>query len=496
MTTMVAVDIGAQSGRVAVGRLGSGRLTVEEVHRFPNKPVLVQGTLYWDALRLFGDVLDGLAAAGRATGGEVDSIGVDTWGVDFGLLDRTGRLVQNPVHHRDRRTERALEQVFARVPARQLYERTGIQLLPFNTIFQLFTLVADGDPALDRAERLLLIPDLFHYWLSGVATCELTNATTSQCFDTRAQAWASDILERLGIPTGLFGDVVRPATSLGSLLPEVAAGTRLPRAVVVAPATHDTGSAVAAVPFRYADSVYISSGTWSLVGLELAEPRIDDRTFAANLTNEGGVAGTSRLLRNVTGLWLLHECRRAWAAEGHDHDFAELVRLAQEARPLHSLIDPNDPDFLAPGRMPERIRNYCAATDQPVPEGEGAVVRCVLESLALKYRQTIALLRAAADASPRELHVVGGGARNDLLCRWTASATGLPVLAGPAEATEIGNLLVQAMGLGEIGSLDEAREVVRRSFAPVVYEPDEPDAWDEAYGRFEHLLTRTEQLVA
>jgi rhamnulokinase len=496
MTTMVAVDIGAQSGRVAVGRLEGGRLTVEEVHRFPNKPVLVQGTLYWDALRLFGDVLDGLTAAGRATGGEVDSIGVDTWGVDFALLDRVGRLVQNPVHHRDRRTERVMEQVFASVPARELYERTGIQLMPFNTIFQLFGLVAKEDPALERAERLLLIPDLFHYWLSGVATCELTNATTSQCFDARAQAWASDILERLAIPTRLFGDVVPPAASLGSLLPEVAAGTRLTRAVVVAPATHDTGSAVAAVPFRRPDSVYISSGTWSLVGLELAGPRIDDRTFAANLTNEGGVAGTSRLLRNVTGLWLLHECRRAWAADGRDRDFAELVRLAEDARPLRSLIDPNDPDFLAPGRMPERIRDYCVATGQPVPEDEGAVVRCVLESLALKYRQTIELLRAAADASPRELHVVGGGARNELLCRWTASATGLPVLAGPAEATEIGNLLVQAMGLSEIGSLAEAREVVRRSFAPAFYEPEQADAWDEAYGRFERLLTRTEELVA
>jgi rhamnulokinase len=496
MTTLVAVDIGAQSGRVAVGRLDGGRLAVEEVHRFANEPVLVGGTLYWDALRLFGEILAGLAAAGRATGGEVDSVGVDTWGVDFGLLDRAGRLVQNPVHHRDRRTEQAMEQVFARVPAGELYERTGIQLMPINTVFQLSSLVAAQDPALEQADRLLLIPDLFHYWLTGVAVCERTNATTSQCFDAGAQAWADDLLDRLEIPTRLFPEVVPPATTLGPLLPEVAAATRLPCAVVVAPATHDTASAVAAVPFGRPGSVYISSGTWSLVGVELERPRIDERTFAANLTNEGGVEGTSRLLRNVTGLWLLHECRRTWAAEGRDRPYEELVVLADAAQPLRSLIDPNDPAFSAPGDMPERIRRFCETTGQPVPEDEGAVVRCVLESLALKYRQTIGLLAEAADASPSEVHVVGGGAHNDVLCRWTAAATGLPVVAGPAEATEIGNLLVQAIGLGELGSLAEAREVVRRSFAPAVYEPEDGAAWDEAYGRFEDLVPRAQELVA
>jgi rhamnulokinase len=495
MTTLVAVDVGAQSGRVAVGRLDDGRLTVEEVHRFPNEPVLVHGTLYWDALRLFAEIVAGLSAAGRATG-QVDSVGIDTWGVDFGLLDGAGRLVQNPVHHRDRRTERAMEQVFARVPERELYERTGIQLMPINTVFQLCSLVAARDPTLERAERLLMIPDLFHFWLTGVAVCERTNATTSQCFDAGSQAWANDLLDRLDIPTRLFPEIVPSATTLGALLPEVAAVTRLPRAVVVAPATHDTASAVAAVPFRRPGSVYISSGTWSLVGVELERPRIDDRTFAANLTNEGGVEATSRLLRNVTGLWLLHECRRTWAGEGRDRTYEELVALAEGAPPLRSLIDPNDPAFSAPGDMPERIRRFCDATGQPVPDDDGAVVRCVLESLALKYRQTIGLLSEAADASPSEIHVVGGGARNDVLCRWTAAATGLPVVAGPAEATEIGNLLVQAIGLGELGSLAEAREVVRRSFAPAVYEPADDAAWDDACGRLGGLRTRAEELVA
>jgi rhamnulokinase len=496
VTTLVAVDVGAQSGRVAVGRLDGNRLTVEEVHRFPNEPVRVQGTLYWDALRLFADVLAGLAAAGRATGGDVDSVGIDTWGVDFGLVDRAGRLAGSPVHHRDARTDGVMERVFALVPARELYERTGIQLMPINTVFQLFSLVERDDPALEHAEGLLLVPDLFHYWLSGVAACELTNATTTQCLDARAQAWAGDLLERLGIPRNLFGDVVPPGTGLGPLLPDVANEARLPRARVVAPATHDTASAVAAVPFREPGSAYLSSGTWSLVGLELAAPRIDERTFAANLTNEGGVGGTSRLLRNVTGLWLLHECRRTWAAEGRSRAFEELVALAETAPPLRSLIDVNDPGFLPPGDMPARIRRACAAGGQPIPEDDAAVVRCILESLALKYRATVELLESSTDTVPPELHVVGGGARNELLCRWTASATGLPVLAGPAEATLVGNLLVQAMGLGELGSLAEAREVVRRSFAPVLYEPAERDAWDDAYGRFRQLAARAEALVA
>ncbi len=493
MATMAAVDVGAQSGRVALGQFDGERLSVAEVHRFPNVPVRVHGTLHWDVLRLYEEILEGLSAAARETSGRVDSVGIDTWGVDFALLDRAGRLVQNPVHHRDRRTEGTMERVFARVPARELYERTGIQLMPINTLFQLFAMAAAEDPALEIADTLLLIPDLFHYWLSGVAACELTNATTSQCLDPRAQAWAVDVLERLGIPCRVFAEVVRPATVLGALLEEVAERTHLRRTVVVAPATHDTGSAVAAVPFRSPDAVYISSGTWSLVGIELAAPLIDDRTFAANLTNEGGAAGTFRLLRNVNGLWLLHECRRAWAQEGKAWEFADLVGMAEQASPLRSLIDPNDPAFLAPGDMPNRIREFCAATRQEVPQEAAAVVRCVLESLALKYRQTIELLEAATGVAPPEIHVVGGGARNQLLCRWTANATGVPVLAGPEEATEIGNLAVQAIALGELASLAEAREVVRVSFAPAVYEPDDRGPWDEAYARFESIAARPEK---
>jgi rhamnulokinase len=496
VTAMVAVDVGAQSGRVALGRFDGERLSVDEVSRFPNVPVFVRDTLHWDVLRLYDGILAGLAAAGRETHGEVDSVGIDTWGVDFGLVDRAGRLVQNPVHHRDRRLEGMMERVFELVPPRELYERTGIQLMPINTVFQLFAMTAAQDPALEVAETLLMIPDLFNYWLSGIVACELTNATTSQCLDARTQAWAIDLLERLEIPSRVFVDLVPPATVLGSLLDEVADQTRLRRTVLVAPATHDTGSGVAAVPFRSPDAVYISCGTWSLVGMELPAPLINDSTFVANLTNEGGIEGTSRLLRNVGGLWLLHECRRAWAAEGKHREFGELVALAEQAPPLRSFVDPNDPAFLAPGDMPARIQEFCAVTRQEVPEGDGAVVRCVLESLVLKHRHMIEQLEMATGTAPPEVHVVGGGARNSFLCRGTADATGLPVLAGPVEATEIGNLLGQAIGLGELGSLAEAREVVRASFPPTVYEPGDPTPWDEAFGRFEAVAGAKESLAA
>jgi rhamnulokinase len=335
---------------------------------------------------------------------------------------------------------------------------------------------------------MLLIPDLVHSWLCGVRTSERTNATTTQCFDPRAVAWATDVVERLGVPARILPEVVEPGTRLGPLEPDVAEETRLDGADVVAVATHDTGSAVAAVPFRHPDSVFVSVGTWSLVGVEMQKPVITDASFAANVTNEGGVDDTIRLLRNVTGLWLLHECRRAWADEGHDHGFDELVALARDAPAFGALIDPNDAVFTEPGDMPGRIRAFCAATGQPQPTHPGAVARCVLESLALKHAETIETLAAVSGTRPREIHVVGGGARNELLCRWTAEASGLPVLAGPEEATVLGNLLVQAIAAGEISSLADGREVVRASVEPVVHEPVEAESWDEARSRFASLV--------
>jgi rhamnulokinase len=492
MTTMVAVDIGAQSGRVTLGRFDGERIELAELHRFTNIPVRTHGTLYWDVLGLYEGVLEGLRAAGRAAGGRVDSAGIDTWGVDYGLLDRSGRLLSNPVHHRDTRHEHGVAAVLDRVPARELYERTGIQLMPINTVFQLGALAAEGDELLERAETLLLLPDLLHYWLSGARVCEHTNATTTACVDPRTRTWAGDLLDRIGIPSRLFPGIVPPGTALGRLRDDVAGDTRLHGTTAIAPATHDTGSAVAAVPFLGPGAAYISAGTWSLVGLERPEPLIDDRTFAANLTNEGGVGGTYRLLRNVTGLWLVHECRRGWALEGNEWSYEELVGLAERAAPLRSLVDPDDASFAAPGDMPERIRAFCARTEQPVPETPGELVRCALESIALGHARAVSLLSDVTGATPPELHVVGGGARNRLLCQSTADATGLPVLAGPEEATVIGNLGVQALALGELGSLEEVRRVVRTSVELTPYEPGAEPAWSEARARFDRL-TETPQ---
>jgi rhamnulokinase len=483
MAVMAAVDLGAQSGRVAVGRFDGERLTLTEVHRFPNTAVRAGGTLYWDILRVFHEVLDGLRAAGREAG-TVDALAVDSWGVDFGLIDRKGRLVRNPVHYRDSRRAQAMKSVLERVPARELYERTGIQLMPINTVFELGAMAADGDPALGASETLLLVPDLIHHWLCGARTSELTNATTTQCWDPRSGEWAKDLLERLDVPSRLLPEVVQPGTRLAALAHEVADDTRLADAAVVAVATHDTGSAVAAVPFGATTSFFISAGTWSLVGVEVHEPVITEAAFVANLTNEGGVGGTFRLLRNVTGLWLLHECQRAWALDGHDYSFDQLIALAKQAPALRSFVEPNDPAFSEPGDMPARVRAFCVHSGQEEPVEPGAVVRCVLESLALKHAQTVDLLASVTGTSPGEIHVVGGGARNELLCRWTANASGLPVLAGPEEATLLGNLLVQAMSLGEVTSLAEAREIVAASFGLTTYEPSDSPVWREAHERF------------
>jgi rhamnulokinase len=479
MRAFAAVDLGAQSGRVAVGRFDGERLSVTEVHRFANAPVRTRGMLSWDILRIHQEVLDGLRAAAREAG-RVDSVAVDSWAVDFGLLDRRGRLLQNPVCYRDVRRARAMDGVLAQIPARELYERTGIQLLPINTVFELGAMAAGDDAALAAADTLLLIPDLLHFWLCGARSTEFTNATTTQCFDPRAGAWATDLLERIDVPARLFPDVVQPGTRLGPL----AAETPLDGADVVAVATHDTGSAVVAVPFRTRAAAFISAGTWSLVGVERDEPTITDASFAANLTNEGGFAGTYRLLRNVAGLWLVEECRRAWKLEGHEYSFDRLVALAADAPALRSFVDPNDPAFAEPGDMPAKIRAFCAHTGQPEPVEPGAVVRCILESLALAHARSVEMIASVTGTAPPELHIVGGGARNELLCRWTADAAGVPVHAGPEEATLLGNLLVQATALGELASVADARAVVAASVATTTYEPQPTAAWREARERF------------
>ena len=489
MLHMIALDLGAESGRAIAGHFDGERLQVEEIHRFPNVPVRVHNTLFWDVLGLFKEMKESLKRAARTVDGNIASVGVDTWGVDFALLDRRGQLVGNPVHYRDRRTEGMMELVFQQVPPEELYARTGIQFMPINTLYQLFAMVVREDPQLEIAQTFLMIADLFHYWLSGEKACEFTNATTTQCYDPVQKDWARDLMERLGIPTHLFHQIISPGTILGPLQPEIAEEAGLKGTHVIAPASHDTGSAVAAVPFQDPNAAYISSGTWSLVGVEVKTPFLDERARQENFTNEGGVAGTFRLLKNVMGLWLLQECRRTWAAQGQSWDYEALVRLAETAPPLKALIDPDDPRFLSPGDMPARVRSFCQETGQPEPKTPAEIVRCILESLALKYRWVIERLEILLGRHISLIHVVGGGSRNAVLCQWTADATGRPVLAGPAEATALGNLMVQAMALGEVRDLTEAREVIRHSFVPMEYKPRHQAQWNEAYQRFVSLLT-------
>jgi rhamnulokinase len=491
MRAFAAVDLGAESGRVAVGRFDGEQLTVEEVRRFPNVPVRADGRLTWDALRLRDEVFAGLTRAARL--GPLDAVAVDSWAVDFALIDAAGALLRNPVHYRDGRRATAYRHVLELIPPAELYRRTGIQLLPINTIFELAAMAADADAALFSADRLLLIPDLFHFWLCGSRTTEFTNATTTQCYDIAARTWATDVLSRLGVPSTVMPEVVAPATVLGPV------GDALPvldGARVVATATHDTGAAVAAIPMQGDRCAYLSVGTWSLVGIESATPFVDDAAFGANLTNEGGLAGTVRVLRNVTGLWLLEECRRAWQATGSSFTHEELVEAARSAPPFVSLVDPDDAGFAEPGDMPARIARRCAETGQDEPASVGATVRCILESLALKQAQVVELLGDVTGRGIDLLHVVGGGANNELLCALTASAAGRPLLAGPAEATTIGNLIGQAIALGELSSLDEGRELVRRSFEPVEYEPSGDPAWHDARHRFQTLTSASNEVGA
>jgi rhamnulokinase len=486
---MVAVDIGAESGRVLAGDFDGDRLSLDEVRRFPNIPVKHAGSLQWNAETLREDVLAGLRAAG-----EFRSVGIDTWGVDFGLLDRSGNLLGNPGHYRDERTRGMIEKASALVPRQEIYRRTGIQFLEINTLYQLLALVLAGDAQLRAADRLLTMPALVGYWLTPGSVDEHTDATTTQCYDPVAGAWALDLLEKLGIPTHIFGPVIQPGMALGPIRDELDFG----HAVVIAPGTHDTASAVAAVPFQPGKlAAYISSGTWSLVGLELPAPLINDATLNANLTNEGGVAGTSRLLKNVMGLWLVQECRRAWSAAGSDYSYEQLLSLAEQARPFVAVIDPDDGRLLRPGIMPAQLVELAAESHQALAADPGAIVRCVLESLAMKYRWTIERLESVTGRAITSIHVVGGGARNALLCQMTADASRRQVLAGPVEATAIGNVMLQAIALGLVDSLEQAREVVRRSSEVKVYEPRATEMWEPAWERFSAAqMTATERRTA
>lgn len=489
MIRFLALDLGAESGRAVVGHFDGRSLQLEEVHRFPNGPVLVNGHLYWDALRLLSEVKKGITLAVQKYGRSVVSIGLDTWGVDFGLLDSQGNLLGNPYHYRDRRTDGMLEKAFGRVPKERIFEHTGIQFMQINTLYQLFSMRLSRSPILDLAETFLTMPDLFNYWLTGRKVCEFSIATTTQCYDPRAKGWAVELLQALDIPASIFGEIVPPGTRLGELLPEVAAELDIEPIPVIAPACHDTGSAVAAVPVREADYAYISSGTWSLMGVEVKEPVITEQSLEFNFTNEGGVCDTFRLLKNIMGLWLVQECRREWARKGQDYDYTTLTKMAAQAPPFGPIVDTDDHRFLSPGNMPDKIRAYCRETGQRVPESKGEVIRCALESLALRYRWVLEKLEAMMGRPIKVVHIIGGGTRNELLSQLAADAMQRPVITGPVEATSMGNILMQALALGHIGSLEEGREVVRRSAQMRTYEPQDAAPWDEAYARYVKLAS-------
>jgi rhamnulokinase len=489
----VALDLGASNGRAVIGRFDGKLLALEEIHRFPNGPVQLPvgggSNLHWNALALFNEVKEGLAKAVKCCGPELASAGLDTWGVDFALLDRQGGLVGSPYHYRDSRTDGMAEEAFRKVPRKEIFENTGIQFMEINTLFQLFAMVHHGSPLLDIADRLLMMPDLLNYFLTGQRVSEYTNASTSQCMDMRSGQWATDLLGRLGIPTHIFPPVIQPGTVLGSLLNHVAEETGTKDIAIVAPGTHDTASAVAAVPAESDDCAYLSSGTWSLIGVESRQAVISAKTLAFNFTNEGGVCNTIRLLKNITGLWIIQECRRVWQHEGaRQFSWNDITAMATDAPPFTAVLDVDAKDFQVPGDMPARIRDYCARTGQTVPADKGTIARVVFESLALRYRYVQEMMDDLVGRRIGTLHIVGGGSQNRLVNQFAADCTGRTVVAGPVEATAIGNLLMQMLAMGAIGSLEEGRQVVRNSFGTERFEPGEQGPWDEAYERFKKLL--------
>ncbi|TMV43809.1 rhamnulokinase [Paenibacillus mesophilus] len=486
MASILAYDLGASSGRALLGRLNGRTIETEELHRFPNDPVQVGGRLHWDILRLLHEMKQALLKA-KHRGIALQSMAIDSWAVDFGLLGKNGELLGNSYHYRDSQTDGMMEALFADMPQSFIFERTGIQFLPFNTIYQLAAMKRANNPLLREAEQFLMIPDLLRYFLTGEKMNEFSNATTTQLYNPLKDGWDSELLGKIGIRPELFGRVVQPGTAAGQLLPSVAAELGIDSIPVTAVAEHDTGSAVAAVPAVERSFAYLSCGTWSLMGTEVERPVMNELALGLNFTNEGGVEGTYRLLKNIMGLWILQETKREWERNGASYSFPELIALAERAPAFAAWIDPDDQRFLHPGDMPSRILQYCRETGQKPPEQPGAVVRCILESLALKYRYVLELTERLSGRRFNGLHMVGGGIQNSLLCQWAANAIGKPVWAGPAEGSAIGNLAVQWIAQGEFADIWEARSVIRESFPVTVYEPADREAWEDAYGRFRSM---------
>jgi rhamnulokinase/L-fuculokinase len=485
---MLAIDLGASSGRGIIGEFDGKKLSLRENHRFSNDPVNISGDFMWDILRIFFEIKNSVRNCAVSGDKDIKTIGIDTWGVDFGLLDKTGKLMENPYHYRDGRTDNINAEAYKIIPKEKLYAITGLQYLQFNTIFQLLALSMQRPHVLDNAETLLMIPDLLNYFLTGIKKTEYTIASTSNLLDAKKRTWAKELFAPMGIPEKLFTEIVEPGNILGALSAEVTDDVGDIRAQVVNVAGHDTGSAIAAVPAKGENFVYISSGTWSLMGTEAKQPIITEKSALYDFTNEGGADNTIRVLRNVAGLWLEQESKRQWEREGEKISFNELSEMAQSSVPLKSLINVDSPEFIAPGDMPERIRGFCKRTGQHIPQTKGEIVRCIFDSLALKYKHTLMQINELQGFDAQHMHIVGGGTKEAVLCQYTAEACNIPVYAGPVEATAIGNLAVQMMSQGEIANLGEAREIIADSFDVVCYEPKNAGLWDDAYARYEKLL--------
>lgn len=483
---VLAFDFGASSGRAIIGEYTDGKISLKEVHRFTNDPVNIRGTLYWDALRLFHEIKQGILKANHDGG--FDSIGIDTWGVDFGLLDKNGQLLENPVHYRDARTDNIMEEVFEVVPKEEIYERTGCQFASLNTIFQLFYLAKYRPEILERTDKMLLIPDLFAYFLTGEKTVEYTHASTTQLLNYKTKEWDFELIEKLGIPTHIFPEIVKPGASKGMISDDICEELGIKSVPVVAIGSHDTASAVLAVPTEKKDFIYVSCGTWSLFGTEADKPYINEKSIEYNITNEGGYGDKIRFLKNIMGLWLIQEARRQWIREGQDVSYADLEKDAMAEKGFVSFIDPDCEVFGKPGNMPRFVKEYCEKTGQHVPENRGQVMRTIYESLALKYRKAMEDVKDVTGKEYEVIHIVGGGTKDGLLCQMAADACNTKVVAGPIEATALGNVVAQLIASGDISDMWKAREIIKNSETMKCFTPKNPDEWDEAYKKYINII--------
>ncbi|MCJ7692605.1 MAG: rhamnulokinase [Sedimentisphaerales bacterium] len=486
----IAVDLGAESGRVMLGSICDSKLELKEIHRFGNGPVEQDASLRWDFGELFSNIKEGIAKAVKVADRHVCGIGVDSWGVDFGLIDEAGELIENPYHYRDSRTDEMMDKAFGIMGKRELYDNSGIQFMQFNTVYQLLAAKTSRPELLEKASKLIFTADLVSYHLCGRAFAEYSLASTSQLMDMSTKQWSKETFEKLSLPLELMPKVVTPGTVVGRLKDKLAKEFGCESIDIIAVGSHDTASAVAAVPASQNNWAYLSSGTWSLMGLEIPNAAINDETYKYQFTNEGGIANTVRLLKNIMGLWIVQECKRQWQSEGNDLSYSQITQMAQAAEPFKAFIDPNDKSFFAPGGMPERINKYLIDNDQPAIDEKGQIVRVVLESLALNYRWVIEKLEEISGSSVDILYIVGGGIQNELLCQFAANATGKKVVTGPIEATASGNIIMQAIANGQIESLQKAREVVANSFELKTYLPQDVQVWDLQHKKTENVFNQ------